>query len=367
MDKKIKVAQIIGKGENGGVESCILNYYRAIDRSAVEFHFFLENTSDLINDDVISKLGGKIILTPKYTHLIKYIKFLKKTFCQNQYDIVHSNLNSLSVFPLFAAKLAKVKIRIAHSHSTSNKKEFLRNAIKAFLKLFSKCFANEFFACSNNAGQWLFGKKILLNSHFHLILNGIDYKRFAFNEDKRKEIRNTLGINDNVTVYGHIGRLASQKNQIFLLEVFKKIIERDQNSILIIIGSGELESTLHSVVSMNGLDNNVIFIKPTPNIDAYYNCFDVFILPSLYEGLGLVLIEAQVNGLLCFTSTNVPDEARISQNLHYLDLRKGSAFWSESILKFLPERSFDYNDTYQIDVLASNLLEIYMRFINYYG
>ena len=137
-NRKIKVAQIIGNAGNGGVEACILNYYKAIDRDKIQFDFFVSQTSDLVDPKVINELDGNVIITPKYTHLFKYIKFLKKAFKENKYDIVHSNLNSLSVFPLFAAKLTGIKVRIAHSHSTTNKKEFLRNLIKNFLKHFSK-------------------------------------------------------------------------------------------------------------------------------------------------------------------------------------------------------------------------------------
>ena len=185
----ILVAQIIGKALNGGVEACIWNYYKAIDKEKVQFHFFVENTSAIIDKEKIEKLGGKIIVTPKYTHIFKYIKFLIKTFKNNKYDIVHSNLNALSVFPLFAAKLAGIKVRIAHSHSTTNKKEFLRNLIKNFLKLFSKTFATDYFACSELAGRWLFGKKAFNSGKVFIVNNAIDLDKFKFDCEKRAEIR----------------------------------------------------------------------------------------------------------------------------------------------------------------------------------
>ena len=179
-NKKIRVAQIIGKACNGGVEACIFNYFKAIDKSKVTFDFFVENTSDIINKDVIESMGGRVIITPKYTNLFKYLSFLRKKFKQEKYDIVHSNINTLSVFPLFTAWLAGIKVRIAHSHSTSNKKEHLRNLIKGILRPFSKVFATHYFACSELAGRWLFGNRTFNKGKVFVLNNAIDIDRFKF-------------------------------------------------------------------------------------------------------------------------------------------------------------------------------------------
>ena len=364
MDKKIKVAQIIGKGKNGGVEACILNYYKAIDRNLIEFHFFLENTSDIINEEIVSKLNGKIILTPKYTSLIKYIKFLKKTFSDNNYDIVHSNLNSLSVFPLFAAWLAGIKIRIAHSHSTTNKKEVLRNIIKNFLKLFSKVFANRYFACSELAGIWLFGKKTFKNGKVFIINNAIDINRFKFNFDLRREVRQELGISNDTILLGNIGRLCKQKNQFFLLEILKEL---DLSKFkLLILGQGELKNSLLDFAKKNDISNNVIFVDSSPNPEKFYNAFDVFLLPSLYEGLPVSGIEAQINSLPCFFSDCITKEVKIYDEVIFLSIRDGVYNWCNSISKctVLNNRVYNIiNNKFDINSAAKVLENIYLRFV----
>lgn len=309
-NRKIKVAQIIGNAGNGGVEACILNYYKAIDRDKIQFDFFVSQTSDLIDPKVINELDGNVIITPKYTHLFKYIKFLKKAFKENKYDIVHSNLNSLSVFPLFAAKLAGIKVRIAHSHSTTNKKEFLRNLIKNFLKHFSKLFANEYFACSELAGIWLFGKRTFKKGKVFIVHNAIDTERFKFNQELRDQTRKEFGISDDTILLGNVGRLCRQKNQKFLLDLLSKL---DLNRYkLLILGQGELKNDLVEHAKKIGVYNNVIFVDKSTQPEKFYNAFDIFLLPSLYEGLPVSGVEAQVNGLPCIFSDNVTKEANIS-------------------------------------------------------
>ena len=368
MNKKIKIAQIIGKAKNGGVEACILNYYQAIDRSLIEFHFFIENTSDLINDEVISKLGGKVILTPKYTNLFKYIKFLKKTFSENKYDIVHSNLNSLSVFPLFAAKLAGIKVRIAHSHSTTNKKEFLRNLIKNFLKHFSKLFANEYFACSELAGIWLFGKSNFKKGKVFIVHNAIDTERFKFNQELRDQTRKEFGISDDTILLGNVGRLCRQKNQKFLLDLLSKL---DLNRYkLLILGQGELKNDLVEYAKKIGVYNNVIFVDKSTQPEKFYNAFDIFLLPSLYEGLPVSGVEAQVNGLTCLFSDNVTKEVKLCTDSSFVSV-SFAYDWLKIIRCFnsaerigLRKTNKAYND-FDIMSQSSELLKKYKSIVNF--
>ena len=315
MNKKIKIAQIIGKAKNGGVEACIFNYFKAIDKNKVTFDFFVENTSDIINKEVIESMGGRVIITPKYTNLFKYLNFLRKQFKKEKYDIVHSNLNTLSVFPLFAARLAGIKVRIAHSHSTSNKKEHLRNLIKGILKPFSKVFATDYFACSELAGRWLFGNRTFNKGKVFVLNNAIDIDRFKFNEEKRISTRNKYNIKNDEIVLGNIGRLCSQKNQKFLLDLIEKLDEKYK---LIIVGDGELKEGLENSIKEKGIQNRVIMVSKTDKPEDFYNAFDIFLLPSLYEGLPVVGVEAQINGLPCLFSDNITDECKIAENSSFI-------------------------------------------------
>ena len=184
-DKVIRVAHVIGMAINGGTESLWMNYYRNIDRTKIQFDFLVESESQIINKKEIEELGGRVVIIPPYKNLFKYIKTLTKIFKENKYDIVHSNMNALSVFTLKAAKKAGINVRIAHSHSTSNHKEFGKSIIKNILRPFSKVNATHYFACSKSSAEWLFGKKMVKKNKVTIINNAVDLNRFCYDENKR--------------------------------------------------------------------------------------------------------------------------------------------------------------------------------------
>ena len=270
---------------DGGVESVVMNYYRNIDRDKIQFHFLCDEDSTDIPYDEIEKLGGKVIVIPPYQKLFKYQKELYKIFKENNYKIVHSHINALSVFPLRVAKKAGVPIRIAHSHSTSNKKEWKKNIVKNILRPFSKVYANKFFACTKHAGEWLFGKRIIERKELNVINNAIDLKKFEFNENTREDLRKELGIKEDVLVIGHVGRFMKQKNHDFLIDVFNELIKKDENSILILIGQGPLLNEMKQKVRDLNIEDKVKFIGQVTNVEKYYNIMDIFLFPSIYEGL----------------------------------------------------------------------------------
>ena len=184
--KPIRVAQIIGKWLGGGVEAVVMNYYRHIDRNKIQFDFICDEDSTNIPYEEIESLGGKVIIIPPYQKLFKYIKELTKVLKEGKYKIVHSHINTLSVFPLYCAKKAKVPVRIAHSHSTTHKKEWKKNLMKQILKPFSKLFATNYFACSEYAGRWLFGDKEFDKGNVYVLNNAIDVDKFKYDEKIRK-------------------------------------------------------------------------------------------------------------------------------------------------------------------------------------
>ena len=270
---------------DGGVESVVMNYYRNIDRNKIQFHFLCDEDSTDIPYEEIEKLGGKVIVIPPYQKLFKYQKELYRIFKENNYKIVHSHINALSVFPLRIAKKAKIPVRIAHSHSTSNKKEWKKNILKMILRPFSKLYANNYFACTEYAGKWLFGKKVVERKELNVINNAIDLKKFEFNENTRKALREELGIKDDTLIIGHVGRFMKQKNHEFLVEVFNEVYKKNQNTLLILIGQGPLLSEIKQKAINLNIEDKIKFIGQVTDVEKYYNIMDIFLFPSIYEGL----------------------------------------------------------------------------------
>ena len=270
---------------DGGVESVVMNYYRNIDKEKIQFHFLCDEDSTDIPYQEIEKLGGKVIIIPPYQKLFKYQKELYRIFKENNYKIVHSHINALSVFPLRIAKKAKIPVRIAHSHSTSNKKEWKKNILKMILRPLSKLYANNYFACTEYAGKWLFGKKVVERKELNVINNAIDLKKFEFNENTREDLRKELGIKEDVLVIGHVGRFMKQKNHEFLIDVFEKAIKQDDNIYLILVGQGPLEDKIKEMAKEKGIEYKILFLGQRNDVNKLYQAMDIFVLPSLYEGL----------------------------------------------------------------------------------
>ena len=330
-NKPIRVAHVVGKWLGGGVESVVMNYYRHIDRTKIQFDFICDSDSTNIPYDEIDHLGGRVILVPPYQKLFQYLKELKKIFKENNYKIVHSHINTLSVFPLYAAKKAGVKVRIAHSHSTTNKKEKKKNLMKQVLRPFSKLYATDYFRCSELAGRWLFGNKEYDKGNVFLLNNAIDIEKFQYNEKVRKEKRKELNIKDNTLVIGHIGRFVAQKNHTFLIDIFHEVHKKNKNSILLLVGQGPLMNEIKEKVDDLKLTKYVKFLGQRNDVSELYQVFDVFVLPSLYEGLGMVLIEAQTSGLPCITSNEVPECVNVTNLVQFLDLSLLPKTWGDKI------------------------------------
>lgn len=332
-NEPIRVAQIMGKWVGGGVEAVVMNYYRHIDRDKIQFDFICDDDSTRIPTEEIEKLGGKVILIPPYQKVFKYHKTLKKVLQEGQYKIVHSHINALSVFSLWAAKSAGVPVRIAHSHSTSNKKEWKKTLLKNILRPFSKVFATDYFCCSELAGRWLFGNKTYDQGKVYLLNNAIDVDKFKYDEKIRKEKRKELNIKYNQLVIGHIGRFVQQKNHDFLIDIFNEIYKQDKNAILLLIGEGPLKEEIQNKVNELGLDKNVKFLGQRSDANELYQAMDTFVLPSLYEGLPVVGVEAQAAGLPCFFSTDMTKETEILDSTKFISLTHKSKYWADKILK----------------------------------
>lgn len=331
-EQPIIVGQIIGKYLGGGVESVVMNYYRNIDRSKIQFDFICDEDSNEIPYDEIEKLGGRVILVPPYQKILKYNKELKKILKENNYKIVHSHINTLSVFPLRIAKKCGIPVRIAHSHSTTNKKEWKKNILKQILRPFSKVYATDYMCCSELAGRWLFGDKTYDKGNVYLLKNAIDLEQFKYDKKIREEKRKKLNILDDTLVIGHVGRFVAQKNHMFLIDIFNEIHKQKENSVLLLIGQGPLIDKVKEKVNKLKLNECVYFLGQRNDISELYQAFDIFLLPSLYEGLPVVGVEAQATGLLCELSDAMTKETKVLNITRFISLNKTSSEWSKIIL-----------------------------------
>lgn len=328
MKKPIRIAQVMGKWVGGGVEAVVMNYYRNIDKTKVQFDFIFDDDSNDIPYDEIKELGGKVILIPPYQKVIKYHKELKRVLKEGNYKIVHSHINVLSVFSLYAAKKANIPVRIAHSHSTTNKSEKKKNLLKQVLRPFSKIFATHYFACTEHAGVWMFGEK----EDIYILNNAIDLEQFKYSKKSRNEIRKEFNINEDTLVIGHIGRFVNVKNHDFILDLFKNLQDKEPNSVLLLVGQGQLMDKIKEKTKELNLEDKVIFAGQRNDINKFYQAFDVFLFPSLYEGFGMVLIEAQTSGLYSIASKFVPSIAKATENVEFLDLNDPLDKWTNIIL-----------------------------------
>lgn len=364
-EEPIRVCQVVGKWLGGGVESVVMNYYRHIDRSKVQFDFICDEDSKFIPYEEIKQLGGRIYIVPSYKKLFSFIREVRKVIRQNNYQIVHSHLSTLSIFPLYAAKKEHVPVRIAHSHSTYSWKEFTRTLVKFILKPFSKVYATNYFACSEEAGKFLFGKKAFEKGKINIMYNAIELNSFMYNEEIRNKIRSELNISSDTIVFGHAGRFVKTKNHEFLIDAFNEYHKLNPNSMLLLIGKGELENVIRSKIWDLHLSRSVKFLGFRTDINDLYQAMDIFLLPSLYEGLGMTLIEAQVSGLPCITSNFVPQEANINNKVVFeeLDIEK----WVNNMKNINIDNRSDVDVStsgYSIDNEAINLMNKYISYIN---
>lgn len=353
MEEPIRILIIGMHDKIGGVETFLMNYYRNIDRNKVQFDF-ISIYDKLCFEDEILQLGGKVYKIPsEKKHPVKYYKMLKNIIKDGRYRIVHINmLSAANSIPIIVAKKCNVKNIIIHSHNTNTPKGCMRKILDFVSRPILKK-GTEFWACSEKAGKWLFGPK----SNFQIINNAIDYEVFKKDEIKRAKIRKELNI-ENKIVLGNIGRFSYQKNQEFLLEVFEKVHNINKNTKLILVGEGKLEKKLREKAKLLNIDKEVIFYGTTNHVEEILNCFDIFLLPSRFEGLPVTGIEAQAVGNICLFSSNISQEVKISENCYFIELNE--EHWTNLIIKIVQKNKVkennNINQAYNIKS-ASKLLE----------
>lgn len=359
----VRIAQVIGKAILGGVDSIIMNYYRNIDRSKFQFDFFVDGLGDNVYDEEVSNLGGRIFKLPPYEKSMRAnLQTFRKILCENKYQIVHCNMNALSMFWLREAKLAGVPIRIAHNHSTASFTEGKRAIIKYVFRPFAKIYPTNFAACGELAGKWLFGKNAM--GQVFLINNAIDVNAFAYNSRTREKIRSKLGL-ENRFVIGHVGRFAHQKNHGFLLDTFKQVSKFCPQATLLLVGDGETRAEIESAAK----DLPALFLGNRRDMPDLYQAMDIFVLPSHFEGLPLSAVEAQAAGLPCILSEAVTQEVGLSKDVTFLPLNIQN--WTDAILKAesyqttksLRNSNLQAMETFDIKKVANRLSNYYEQLL----
>ena len=332
MADTIRVLHVLGSMNIGGQETFIMNIYRSIDRSKVQFDFLLNYPSKCDYEDEIISMGGIVCRIPRrFPNYMKHLKYLDNFLKNNNYDIVHQHTNSnLAVSTIIKAKKYKISKIIYHSHSSKPDKGIINTIFDILYKSRIKKYATHYFACSVSAADNLFGKYIE-KPNIKVIKNAIDTEKFIYNLNSREQKRKELKI-ENKFVIGHIGRFTEAKNHSFIINVFKEIYKKNHSAALLLVGDGELRGDVEKKVYELGLKDNVIFTGLRSDIPELLCAMDVFLFPSLWEGLPVTLVEAQANGLYCVVSDVITKEVKITDMIEYISFNKPILYWADKVL-----------------------------------
>lgn len=318
----------------GGIEALLMNVYRHIDRNKVQFDFMVHRPDHAFYEDEIESLGGRIYRTPRFSpfpgQYQSYMRAVEKILSEHpEYKVLHAHAE-LNLWPLMIAKKLGIPTRIAHSHNaktTVNLKYFFFLYEKARIKKY----CTDMFMCSTPAGIWTFGEEVVKLGKVKFIKNGIETDKFVYDEQIRIKKRQDLGL-ENKLVVGHVGRFMQQKNHTFLIDIFDIIHRKNPNSILMLVSDGRLMNEIKSKVHALGLDSVVMFLGNRGDVNELMQAMDVFLFPSLWEGLPLTGIEAQTAGLPVIMSDVITDEVCITENTYMLSLNNCAEIWADKVL-----------------------------------
>ena len=332
----IRILQVIGGMGSGGAETMLMNLYRNIDRERVQFDFLVHTDRVQFYDEEIQALGGRIYRTCKFNgkNYISYRRFWDSFLEQHrEYRIIHGHINSSAAIYLSCAK-RHGRIAIAHSHNTRSAKRNLRAYASRMAAYPLKYIADYFFGCGTQAGIDRFGDKVVASDRFYILRNSVDTKKFHYNPDIRRRMRLEYHIREDRLVIGHVGRFSAQKNHEFLIKIFAMIVQKVPDAKLWLLGEGELQEKIKKQVEEMGLLENVSFMGTTDKVQDYLQAMDVFLFPSLHEGVSVALIEAQATGLPCAVARNALNEADIGAGLIYkLQLKDKIELWADTALE----------------------------------
>ena len=324
----IRVLHVVTYMGRGGLETMVMNYYRHIDRNKVQFDFLVHRDFEADYDQEIVSLGGKIYRLPPLNPFSRTYRSQLDDFFEKhrEYKIVHSHLDCMAGIPLKSAKKYGVPVCIAHAHSSNQTKD-KKYLLKLLFKKNIRKNATDLFACSQAAGRWMFG-----GNQFRVLNNAIDTSVFAVNVDLRDEVRHELVIPDDALVIGHVGRFAPPKNHKFIVEIFSEVLQTEKNARLLFVGDGDLRKETEDLVLTLGISESVIFAGLRSDVNRILQAMDVFLFPSLYEGLPVSVIEAQAAGVPCLISDQVPIECKKTDLVKQIPLQSNLACWKKEVL-----------------------------------
>ena len=325
---QLRVLQVVTHMERGGLESMLMNYYRYIDREKIQFDFLVHRQERAAYDGEIEAMGGKIYRLPRLVPWSKaYLTALNRFFDEHpEYRIVHVHQDCLSSVILKVAAQHNVPVRVAHSHSANQDKN-LKYPIKLWCRRSIPRCATHLFACGKDAGDWMFG-----GASYQIINNAIDTTAYTYDTNKRVKLRRQLGLADKLVI-GHVGRFNPQKNHPFLMDIFAALLKKESNAVLLLVGGGEGMSKMQEKVQELGIAEHVRFLGVRSDVADLMQAMDIFVLPSLYEGLPVTMVEAQAAGLPCIISDKVPPECILTEGLvDVMTLSASPEAWAEKIL-----------------------------------
>lgn len=363
--KPIRVLHVFNYFNQGGIENFVMNVYRNIDRSKVQFDFAFPTHKKGYFDDEALSLGANIyFFDSDKKGLWNYYRNLKRIINEHgPYAAVHSHVYYFSGYILLIAKLCGVKIRISHSHETSKgrRQTIKRMCYERFMRWMIKKNATNWLSCSDLAGRYVFGSGI----PYQILYNGIDLNRFKYNDESRLRIRKQLNAEESFIVL-NVGRFAPQKNHAFIIALFNELLRYKPNSKLILIGTGPLQPQVEEQCQKLGIKDKVSILHNIQNAEEYYNAADVFILPSLYEGMPIVSVEAQSTGLQTFISDKVTREVGITDIVNYLPISGNENQWAEKLMKASQRiivrskyHNLFTNTPFNVKVTVQDLITIY--------
>lgn len=339
MVEPLRVLHVTSVLRAAGIESFIMNIYKAIDRQKVQFDFLVMRDEKEFWDDTIDKMGGRKYgaKIPKTHGALNRVKqesvYLEHFLRIHHYDIVHIHATTpLKAAYLKAAEKAGVPVRIYHSHSAyvSGKSKMKYVMYDICRKMIAK-YATHCFACSKAAADWMYPKKLVQSGKVAVIPNGIDIGRFAYSIEKRQECRAELGIHQDAFVIGHTGRFTVQKNQKFVIDIFSQLIRRVPNAELVLLGTGDLLQEVEKYSQSGEYHEKIHFLGVRPDVDRVLSAMDAYVMPSLYEGLPVAAVEAECSGLPCYLSDRITKEVAFTKQVHFLPIEKGADYWAKMI------------------------------------
>lgn len=361
----IKVLHFVPALDGGGIERVLYNYYENMDISKIHFDFAIHSTKKGILGNEFAKQKSKIYyVTPKKKNILKYIKDVKTAITSDEYDIIHVHQGFKSWIPLLIGKTLGCKIRIVHSHNYVAKESGYRKAYQYVERNLITSFATNYMACGEKAARWLYGNKILENNKVMILKNAINIDEYIYNESIRKDVRSRLNLENKICI-GHVGRFSEQKNHDFLIDIFNEIYKENKDVAMILVGTGEIVNDIKNKVKLLGLEKQVEFLGVRNDVNKIYQAMDLFVFPSLFEGLGIAAVEAQASGIECFVSDVIPKEIELSNNIKFLSLDESAMYWAECILNRLEHierydaRAELISNGYSIENEAINLVKYY--------